>query len=59
MYFYSRWGHVCVPLDKSQSMASLEFTVKDSNSLAVITTKEHVDKVNLIIFSLLPNRKIF
>jgi len=40
-----RWGHVCVPLDKSQSMASLEFTVKDSNSLAVITTKEHVDKV--------------
>ena len=58
MYFYSRWGHVCVPLDKSQSMASLEFTVKDSNSLAVITTKEHVDKVNLIIFSL-PNRSIF
>jgi len=41
-----RWGHVCVPLDKSQSMASLEFTVKDSNSLAVITTKEFVDKVH-------------
>ena len=41
-----RWGHVCVPLDKSQSIDSLEFTVKDSSSLAVIATKELVDRVS-------------
>jgi len=41
-----RWGHVCVPLDKSQSIDSLEFTVKDSSSLAVIATKELVDRVH-------------
>ena len=40
-----RWGHVAVPLSKTQPTASLEYYVKDSDSVAVIATKELVDKV--------------
>ena len=40
-----RWGHVAVPLSKTQPTQSLEYYVKDSESVAVIATKELVDKV--------------
>ena len=40
-----RWGHVAVPLCKTHPTASLEYYVKDSNSQAVIATKDLVDKV--------------
>lgn len=40
-----RWGHVCVPLCKTHPTASLEYYVKDSDSLAVIATKDLVDKI--------------
>ena len=40
-----RWGNVAVPLSKTQPTQSLEYYVKDSDSVAVIATRELVDKV--------------
>ena len=41
-----RWGHVAVPLSKTQPTQSLEYYVKDSDSTAVITTRDLVVKVS-------------
>ena len=45
-----RWGHVGVPLCKTHPTSSLEYYVKDSNSLAVIATRDLVDKVSIVEF---------